>query len=95
MNPFEWMKSIYGWLGAGHPRVSLLAVVILGAVLGGAFWKFSAYLYAKDHPAVAGLSTVNTTTGPQSPIIPNNGGNVTISNETTGPKQQPPKDKPK
>lgn len=98
MNPIEWIKAIYGWLGAVHPKVSFAGAIILGAVLGGAFWKFAAYVYAKDHPPTATAQpapTVNTTTGTGSPILPNNSGNVTISNDGSKSKESTPKDKPK
>jgi hypothetical protein len=98
MNPVEWLKTIYGWLGASHPKISLVAVVILSAVLGGAVWKFAGYLYSKDHTASEAAqpaSTVNTTTGSQSPILTNNSGNVTITNDAPKSKVSAPKDKPK
>ena len=98
MNPLEWIKIIYGWLGADHPRVSLVAAIILGAILGGAIWRFAGHLYAQDRQVITAAGpapTVNSTTGPQSPILPNNSGNVTISNEDHTPSHTPPKDKPK
>jgi hypothetical protein len=98
MNPFEWIKALYGWLGVDYPRASLIGVIILSAVLGGAFWRFAAYIYAKDHPITVTAQpapTTNITTGSQSPILTNNSGNVTISNDDSKPEKAQPKDKPK
>lgn len=39
--------------------------------------------------------SINTTTGPESPIMPDNGGDVTISNDDSKPAASPPKDRPK
>ena len=85
MNPFEWLKALYGWLGVPYPKVSLFAVMILGAVLGGACWKFAGYLYAKDHPVVAfppAVNTTNTTSGADSPITTGNENNLEYKNST-------------
>jgi len=82
MNPVDWLKTLYGWIGAGHPRTSLCGAIILGAFLGGVVWRFAAFVYAKDHSVSAPpATTVNTTSGPQSPILTNNQGNVTITSE--------------
>jgi hypothetical protein len=93
MNPVDWLKTLYGWIGADHPRLSLFGAILLGAFLGGMIWKFAAHVYAKDQ-TVSGppSTTVNTTNGPQSPIIPNNNGNVTITNDQPATSQHPAKD---
>jgi hypothetical protein len=89
MNPLEWLKTLYGAFGAKNPTASLVIVMIVAAMIGGAVWKFGAYLYQKDLAKVPAAITQpqNTTNGPQSPIMPNNSGVVTITNE---PKQSAP-----
>lgn len=100
MKPMELLKLAYEAFGAKHPTGSLIVVMVLGGVLGvvvcGAAWTVAANQYQKSNtvpPAEGHL--VNTTNGPQSPIMPNNGGNVTISNDNSKPKEPPPKDKSK
>lgn len=98
MNPFEYLKLIYETFGAKHPTGSLILVMTLGGLLGvvlfGGLWVIAANQYAKSATAEQ-PQTINTTSGSQNQIIPNNDGNVTISNETTQSKQPPTKDKPK
>lgn len=83
MNPLDWIRTIYGWLGVDYPRASLCGVVLLGALLGGAFWRFAAHVYKSHESASQSGATVNTTSGSQSPIIPDNHGNVSIKDEHT------------
>jgi len=35
---FEWMMPVYKVFGAAHPRFSLVAISLLGALLFGGFW---------------------------------------------------------
>ncbi|MFZ0271396.1 MAG: hypothetical protein WB524_20185 [Acidobacteriaceae bacterium] len=97
MNPVEWLKAIYGFAGAEHPKASLIVVIVLSAFLGGAIWRFAGYMYVKDHAAVpqsVAPTTINTTNGSQSPILPGNDGVVAIGSDGAGkPKQPPPKEK--
>jgi hypothetical protein len=96
MNPVDWLRAIYGWLGADYPRASLCGAILLGAILGGAVWRFAAHVYVKGQPVSPPPPTiVNTTNGPQSPIILNNPGSVTITNEHPKTSQPPAKDKSK
>jgi len=98
MKPMELLKLAYETFGAKHPTGSLIIVMALGGVMGvaicGALWTVAANQYQKGN-ATEPARTVNTTTGPQSPIMPNNNGSVTISNDNSKPKQPPPKDKSK
>lgn len=84
MNPVDWLKTLYGWIGVGHPKASLCGAIILGALLGGLVWRFAAHVYYYKADSVSTpppATTVNTTSGPQSPILTHNKGNVTITNE--------------
>jgi hypothetical protein len=98
MKPLELLRLAYEAFGVKHPTGSLIVVMALGGVLGtaicGAMWTVAANQYQKVD-AKAPAPSVNTTNGPQSPIMPNNGGSVTISSDDSKPKQPPPKDNPK
>jgi hypothetical protein len=83
-NPWKW-----DW----HQRISLSVAAIAVAYFVG-------YTLTKSKPTISlqapiAQPSVNTTNGPQSPIMPDNSGNVTISNDNSKPKEPPPKDKPK
>ena len=97
MNPIEWLKSLYETFGAKHPTASLIVVMLLGAGLAAVLWQIGAQQYQKGQSVPAPVPpVVNTTTGPQSPIMPNNGGNITINGGNNAPQPPPPpKDKPK
>jgi hypothetical protein len=97
MTPVDWLKTLYGWVGANHPKASFVGVVVLSAVLGGIAWRFAAYVYAKDHSIAAPgqPSTVSTTTGTGSPILPNNSGSVTINGDGSKSEESAPEGKPK
>jgi hypothetical protein len=94
MNPVDWLKALYGWIGVGHPKASLCGAIILGAFLGGVVWRFASYAYHKaDSVSTAPpATTVNTTSGSQSPILTDNKGNVTITNEQPATSKPPDKD---
>ena len=51
MDPREWLKLAYETFGAKHPIGSLVCVMILFALFGGAVWMLGANLYEKSHPA--------------------------------------------
>ena len=98
MNPIELWKAFYRWVGVPYPGLSLFVAAWLGAALFVGIWKFTAKLVENDrqNSTPPAPTSVNTTTGPQSPIMPNNGGNVTITNGgTKTATPPPPKDKPK
>jgi len=70
--------------------------MVVGSLAFGALWLLGAQQYEKSraesqHRSPAPLS-INTTNGPQSPIIPNNSGTVKITNEETKPDTLPPKE---
>ena len=90
-NPWKW-----DW----NQRISLLLAVACLAY----FFSYTSHhsrtqaATGASQPAAtppAQPSQQNTTTGPQSPIMPNNSGNVTINGDDSKPKEPPPKDKPK
>lgn len=88
MNPIDWLKALYGWIGVDHPKSSLLGAIILGAFIGGMVWKFASHEYhskAGSEPVSAAPSTttINKTTGAQSPIFNDNKGTVTIYDRPT------------
>jgi len=92
LNPLEWLKIAYETFGAKHPTGSLIGVMVLGALLAGAVWLVGAQQYGKSHSApTVPTPTTNTTSGPQSPIMPGNSGTVTITNQAPKPDQPPPK----
>jgi hypothetical protein len=97
MNPMEWLKTLYEAFGARHPSGSLAVVMVLGGLLGaaicGTLWLVGANQYQKS--LVEPARSVNTTTGAQSPIMPNNSGSVTITDESDKTGHPQPKDKPK
>jgi cytoskeletal protein RodZ len=97
LNPMEWLKIAYETFGAKHPAVSLIAVMVLGALIAGAVWLLGAQQYEKTQTGQNTPTTpsTNTTSGPQSPIMPNNSGTVTITNEENRPGTLAPKERPK
>jgi hypothetical protein len=99
LNPLEWLKIAYETFGAKYPTASLIGVMFVGALIFGAAWLVGAQQYERSHAtqitpspssAVPAPST-NTTSGPQSPIMPNNSGSVTITNGEK-PDHPPPKE---
>lgn len=102
LNAMDWLKGIYETFGGGkHPTALLVCVMVLGGVLGalalGGLCLVVANQYQKGQaaPSAAPPASVNTTTGSQSPIIPNNGGNITINGGQAPQPPPPPKGKPK
>ena len=94
MNPVDWLKALYGWVGVDHPKVSLCGAILLGAFLGGAVWRFAAHAYSLKTDSVSTprtTTTVNTTSGSQSPILTDNKGNVTITNQQPATRKPPAK----
>jgi hypothetical protein len=85
-NPWKW-----DW----HQRISFL----LGVAFLAYFFSYTSHhskaTSQSSGAAMSAVPSVNTTMGPQSPIMPDNRGNVTISNDDSKPKDPPPKDKSK
>ena len=89
MNPMEWLKAIYETFGTPYPRASLIAVMVLGAILSGAFWLVLARQIEKDRvasapPQISGPATAGNGS------IANTGGGNTI-NQSSPPEKKPPK----
>jgi hypothetical protein len=95
MNPIQWLKAVYETFGTPHPRGSLIAVTILGAIFFAAIWLFAANQVNKDHqtpiapPSATGPAT---TSGDSSPAITGSGNSVTYG-QSAHPEmnQKPPK----
>ena len=87
-NPWKW-----DW----HQRISLsLAAIAIAYFVGYTLTKGKPTISPTAGGAPIAQPSVNTTNGPQSPIMPDNSGNVTIGNDDSSkPKEPPPKDKPK
>jgi hypothetical protein len=96
MKPLEWLKALYETFGTPYPRISLIAVMILGAIFGGALWLFAAKQVEKDHQAT--LSTPSRASGPaitsgdNSPASTGNENSITYD-QSSHPvkKSEPPK----
>jgi len=90
----QWLlKALYETFGVPYPRVSLVVVVILGAVVFGGAWVFASKQVAKDHPrspTVEAPRTGNaTTSGSNSPAVTGNGNDIQYS-EPSPPKKKKP-----
>jgi hypothetical protein len=100
MNPLEWLKELYGWVGVKHPAASLLVVTLMGAVVSFGVWKLAAYEYQKDveknEPStkatqIQPVKTGNaSTSGPESPAVTGDGNKFTY-NQPDGSKKPKPK----
>jgi hypothetical protein len=80
LNPIELLKLAYETFGAKYPAVSLIAVMLLGALFFGAVWHVAARQYEKDQisntqtPVITAPQTgAATTSGPNSPANTGNG----------------------
>ena len=103
-SPMEWLKLAYEIVGAKYPTGSLVAITLLGALLGavlfGGGWRLLAHQYNKDHeskqpPAVITPQTPQTTgpattSGPNSPAVTGSGNNIYYGEKSaeTKPKKQ-------
>jgi len=93
----EFAKLIHDAIGIESPRKFIALFAIAGFIIFGCVgWLVDKGYRAKLAEESKPPASVNTTTGSQSPIMPNNRGNVTI-NGGDAPAQSPPppKDKPK
>jgi len=96
----QWGEFAYEFFGGPkHPHLALTLMVILGAVLGFGFWKFSGWQYAKTHPTASSPSITPpasgnaNTVGDQSPAISGSGNQVNYgsSSQPKGQKPRPQK----
>jgi hypothetical protein len=90
-------KLIHDAIGIESPRKFVIVCALVGFVIFGCLgWLIDKGYRVKLIEQSKVAPTIHmTTTGPQSPILPNNSGNVTISNDSPKPKDPPPKDKSK
>ena len=92
----ELAKLIHDAIGIESPRRFIAVCAFVGFVIFGCLgWLIDKGYRAKLTEQSKPATSVNTTNGPQSPVMPNNSGNVTITNEGDKTKHPPPKDKPK
>ena len=64
LNPIEWLKAAYEAIGLKHPTGSLIAVMVLSAIVGGALWLIAGSLVAKDKATAIPKPEINQVTGP-------------------------------
>ena len=64
MNPLDWLKALYGAVGASYPTLSLCFAIIIGAFLGFCIWKIAEDQYKKAQQA---SSSAQTHIKPQQP----------------------------
>jgi hypothetical protein len=92
--------TFYGLVITNAMNFSNLQRIGMGCTLVGVALFLGATVHKQTHPPVSvppapAPTSVNSTTGPQSPIMPNNGGSVTINGGAAPTQSPPPKDKPK
>ena len=96
MNPMDWLKAAYEALGTPHPKLSMIVVLVLGAMLGaiafGTVWQIAARQVEKNLPTATPTSGPASTTGAESPANTGNGNQFTYGQP---PKEQKPSDKGK
>jgi hypothetical protein len=83
-----WLKPLYELFGFPYPRVSLAAVMVLGAAFSGGVWMLVGKQAEKDHQlsvAHPPMSGPASTTGSESPAVSGNGNNVTYNNDAAPP----------
>jgi hypothetical protein len=95
MNPLQWLKAIYETFGTPYPRLSLIAVTILGAILFASVWLFAAKQVEKDRHnsnAPSQVSGPASTKGDKSPAVTGNGNDIKYD-QSSHPetKTEPPK----
>jgi hypothetical protein len=94
MKPLEWLKAFYDTFGTPYPRISLIAVMGLGAIFCGAVWLFAAKQVAKDHQATSATPSVSgpaTTSGNNSPANTGPGNTITYD-QSSHPVPKPKKE---
>lgn len=92
MNPLEWLKAIYGPIGAPHPRASLVCVMVVGALIFGVVWIMAADQYHKSlkpptPPAVSNTGSA-TTSGGNSPAVTGGQNNIQYG-QPSSPDKKP------
>jgi hypothetical protein len=90
------LKALYESYGTAHPKLSLIVVACLGAVVFAGLWSFAAKQVAKDHQALTIPGQVSgpaATSGNESPAVTGNGNTIKYGESSPPPenKQQTPK----
>lgn len=91
MNPIEWLKAIYETFGSPYPRLSLVLVMVISALLGGAIWQFAAKQATKSSPTRTSPSQMTgtaSTRGDQSPAVAGNQNNIQYDQPSPKAKQR-------
>jgi hypothetical protein len=75
----EWLKAFYETFGTPYPRMSLVSVMLLGAIFSGALWLVLARQVEKGRQLPNPPSQVSgpaSTTGSNSPANTGNGNDI-------------------
>lgn len=87
--PMEWLKAIYETFGTPYPRMSLIAVMVLGGILSGVFWLVLARQVGKNQvPSTPSQISGPATAGDNSVANTGNGNTV---DQSSPPEKKPPK----
>jgi hypothetical protein len=95
MNPMQWLKALYETFGVPWPKISMVTVIALGAVIFGGIWILAKKQVEKDQsqtiilPDVPKVSGDAHTSGANSPAVTGDGNNFQYNNSS------PHKEKPK
>jgi hypothetical protein len=85
----DFLKQIYNAVGAPYPRLSLLVVMVVAALVAGVFWYSLGKQVEKDHsaspPQVSGPAS---TSGNNSPAVTGNGNTVTYGSPPAPQKKK-------
>jgi hypothetical protein len=92
----ELAKLIHDAIGIESPRKFVAVCALTGFIIFGCLgWLIDKGYRAKLTEESKPAPSVNTTTGPQSPIMPNNSGTVTINPDASKVDHPPKKPKSK
>jgi hypothetical protein len=94
MNPMEWLKAIYETFGTPYPRMSLISVMVLGAIFSGALWLVLARQVEKGRVPTAPSQATGpaSTSGDNSPANTGSGNDIQYDQSSHPEKKsKPPK----
>ncbi|HEX3740901.1 MAG TPA: hypothetical protein VHV29_14470 [Terriglobales bacterium] len=86
----DFLKQIYDAFGTPHPRISLLVVMVLAALVAGALWYSLGKQVEKGRRASVPqqVSGPASTSGTNSPAVTGNGNTLTYSDAPTAPAKE-------
>jgi hypothetical protein len=85
----DLLKQLYDAFGTPHPRLSLLVVMVIGALVAGVLWYSLGKHVEKDRrTAVPQISGPASTSGNDSPAVTGNGNSMTYGNPPAPPKKK-------